>query len=418
MILHADGNSFYASCEQIYRPDLRNKPVAVLSNNDGIIIALNKEAKACGIKRGDPYFKVRDICDWKGITIFSSNYTLYADISRRITSIYMEYAPDIEEYSIDESFLFFDKCNWSIKDYEEIGHDLKRRIAKEVGIPICVGAAPTKTLAKLYNKKAKEHGGVFVYNPREVDTLLESVDCETIWGIGHARAQKLLLHGIKNALMLKHMPLCDAKRLLTIQGFATVQELNGIRCVEKVTREKKDVITSSRQFSKKVTSIDILECALVQYTEIAVERLRQQNCECQAVQVTISTCNYYSDDINSQYSNGVIVQLPRLTSYTPDIVNAARMALPHIFRRGYGYKVIMVTLLDIMPAQYQGWLWIDPKEDIKKRKLMDTVDQITTAYGRGSITLAKSWTHDGWQMKREFLSPNVTTDISVIPVVL
>lgn len=417
MILHADGNAFYASCEQIYRPDLRNKPVAVLSNNDGIIIALNKEAKACGIKRGDPYFKVRDICDWKGITIFSSNYTLYADISRRITSIYMEYAPDIEEYSIDESFLFFDKCHWSIKDYEEIGHDLKRRIAKEVGIPICVGAAPTKTLAKLYNKKAKEHGGVFVYNPAEVDDLLESVDCGTIWGIGPARAQKLLLHGIKNALMLKHMPLCDAKRLLTIQGFATVQELNGIRSVEKITREKKEVITSSRQFSVKVESIEILECALVQYTEIAVERLRQQNCECQAVQVTISTCNYYSDDINSQYSNGVIVQLPRLTSYTPDIVNAARMALPHIYRKGYGYKVIMVTLLDIMPAQYQGWLWIDPKEDIKKRKLMDAVDQITSSYGRGSITLAKSWICDGWQMKREFLSPNVTTDINCIPVV-
>lgn len=245
----------------------------------------------------------------------------------------MEYAPDIEDYSIDESFLFFDKCNWSIKDYEEIGHDLKRRIAKEVGIPICVGAAPTKTLAKLYNKKDKEHNGVFVYNPREVDALLESVDCGSIWGIDPARAQKLLLHGIKNALMLKHMPLCDAKRLLTIQGFATVQELNGIRSVEKVTREKKEVITSSRQFSVKVESIEILECALVQYTEIAVERLRQQNCECQAVQVTISTCNYYSDAINSQYSNGVIVQLPRLTSYTPDIVNAARMALPHIFRK-------------------------------------------------------------------------------------
>lgn len=417
MILHADGNSFYASCEQIYRPDLRNKPVAVLSNNDGIIIALNKEAKDCGIKRGDPFFKVRDICEWRGVTIFSSNYTLYADISRRITSIYMEYAPDIEEYSIDESFLFFDKCNWSIKDYEEICHELKRRIAKEVGIPICVGAAPTKTLAKLYNKKAKEHGGVFVYNPAEVDALLESIDCGTIWGIGPARAQKLQLHGIKNALMLKHMPLCDAKRLLTIQGFATVQELNGIRSVDKVTREKKEVITSSRQFSRKVEDLATLECALVQYTELAVERLRQQKCECQAVQVTISTCNYYSDDVDSQYSNGVIVQLARFTSYTPDIVNAARMALPHIFRQGYSYKVIMVTLLDIMPAQYQGWLWIDPKEDIKKRKLMDAVDEITNAYGRGSITLAKSWTVDGWQMKREFLSPNLTTDIKCVPVV-
>ena len=417
MILHADGNSFYASCEQIYRPDLRGKPVAVLSNNDGIIIALNKEAKACGIKRGDPYFKVRDVCEWRGVTIFSSNYTLYADISRRITSIYKEYAPDIEEYSIDESFLFFDKCNWTIKDYEEIGHELKSRIAKEVGIPICIGAAPTKTLAKLYNKKAKEHGGVFVYNSLEVDDLLESVDCGAIWGIGPARAKTLELHGIKNALMLKHMQLCDAKRLLTIQGFATVQELNGIRSIEKVIREKKDVITSSRQFSIKVYDPAILECALVEYTEIAVERLRQQNSECQAVQVTISTCNYYSDDLDSQYSNSVIVQLPRLTSYTPDIVTAARFALPHIYRSGYGYKVIMVTLLEIMPAQYQGWLWIDPKEDIKKRRFMDAVDQITSRYGRRSITLAKSWTKDGWQMKRDFLSPNVTTDFENVPVI-
>lgn len=418
MILHADGNSFYASCEQIYRPDLRGKPVAVLSNNDGIIIALNKEAKACGIKRGDPYFKVRDICKWRGITVFSSNYTLYADISRRITAIYLEYAPDIEEYSIDESFLFFDKCNWSIKDYYEIGHDLKRRIAKEVGIPICVGAAPTKTLAKLYNKKAKEHGGVFVYDPDEVDTLLEQTDCETIWGIGHKRAQKLMYNGITNALMLKNMPLSDANKLLTCQGFNTVQELNGIRCIEKVTRDKKDIITSSRQFAIKVYDIETLECAAVEYAELAVERLRQQKSECKAVEVTISTCNYYSEDINSQYSNGIVVSLPRLTSYTPDIVEAARIALPEIYRKGYGYKVIMISLLDIMPAQYQGWLWIDPKEDIKKRKLMDAVDHITAIYGRRSITLAKSYTKTDWEMKREFLSPNVTTDIGNVPLVL
>lgn len=417
MILHADANSFYASCEQIYRPDLRGKPVAVLSNNDGIIIALNKEAKACGIKRGDPYFKVRDICQWRGITVFSSNYTLYADISRRITSIYLEYAPDIEEYSIDESFLFFDKCNWSIKDYYEIGHDLKRRIAKEVGIPICVGAAPTKTLAKLYNKKAKEHGGVFVYNPDEVDSLLEKTDCETIWGIGHKRAQKLSWYGITNALMLKNMPISDANKLLTCQGFNTVQELNGIRCIEKVTRDKKDIITSSRQFAIKVYDIETLECAAVEYAELAVERLRQQKSECKAVEVTISTCNYYSEDINSQYSNGIVVSLSRLTSYTPDIIEAARIALPEIYRKGYGYKVIMISLLDIMPAQYQGWLWIDPKEDIKKRKLMDAVDHITAMYGRRSITLAKSYTKTGWEMKREFLSPNFTTDIRTVPII-
>ena len=417
MILHADGNSFYASCEQIYRPDLRGKPVAVLSNNDGIIIALNKEAKALGIKRGDPFFKVRHICEDRGISVFSSNYTLYADINRRITSIYLEYAPEIEEYSIDESFLFFDKCNWSIKDYEEIGFELKRRIAKEVGIPICVGAAPTKTLAKLYNKKAKEHGGVFVYNESEIDALLEQTDCSTIWGIGPARAKKLAQHGIKNALMLKNMQQGQAKKLLTSVGYETVLELNGIRCMEKIPKKKKDVITASRQFSIKVYDMSTLECALVEYTELAVEKLRKQNCECQMVQICISTCNYYSDKTDEIYSNAAAVELPRLTSYTPDIVNAARLALPHIFRKGYGYKVIMVSLLKILPAQYQGCLWIDPAEDIKKINLMKAVDNITNAYGRHSITLAKSYTKTGWEMKREFLSPNVTTDLEMVPQV-
>ena len=417
MILHADGNSFYASCEQIYRPDLRGKPVAVLSNNDGIIIALNKQAKQCGIKRGDPFFKVRHICNAHNITVFSSNYTLYADISRRITAIYLEYAPEIEEYSIDESFLFFDNCDWSIKDYEEIGHELKHRIYKEVGIPICVGAAPTKTLAKLYNKNAKEHGGVFVYDKEQVDALLEKTECGDIWRIGRASAKKLSVYGIRNALMLKHMPPADAKKLLTITGFATVQELNGIRMLDKVSRESKEVITASRQFSVKVYDMEILECALVEYTELAVERLRKQKSECKMVQICISTCNYYSNNPEEQYSNAAAVELPRLTSYTPDIVNAARMILPHIYRQGYGYKVIMVNLMKIMPAQYQGWLWIDPVEDIKKQKLMQAVDAITADYGRRSITLAKYFAKDGWQMKREFLSPCVTTDINSVPSV-
>ena len=413
--LHADSNSFYASCEQIFRPDLRGKPVVVLSNNDGVIIALNKEAKALGIKRGDPFFQVRDVCEMRKVTVFSSNYTLYADISRRITSIYMEFAPDIEEYSIDESFLFFDKCNFSVADWYDIGYELKQRVYKEVGMPICVGAAPTKTLAKLYNKKAKEHGGVFVYEPSKVDELLAKTDCGTIWGIGPARARTLQLHGIRNALELKHMPLCDAKKLLTIQGFATVQELNGISCIDKVVREKKDVITSSRQFSKRVYDIKTLECALVQYAELAVERLRAQKSECGAVSIYISTCNYYADNPNEQYSNGAFVELPRMTSYTPDIVMAAKAALPHIFRLGYGYKTIMVTLMKLLPEAFQGDLWIDPKEDEKKRRLMTSLDKITKVYGRGALTLAKGFENTGWEMKREFLSPCWTTRYGDFP---
>jgi len=415
MILHADGNSFYASCEQIFRPDLRGKPVAVLSNNDGIIIALNKEAKACGLKRGDVFFKVKDLCDQRKVTIFSSNYTLYADISRRITSIYMEYAPDVEEYSIDESFLFFDHCNFSVKDWYQIGFELKKRILKEIGMPICVGAGPTKTLAKLYNKRAKEHGGVFVYEREKVDSLLETTDCATIWGIGPARAHTLSLHGIKNALMLKHLNLFDAKKWLSIQGFATVRELNGISCIDKVTRTKKDVITSSRQFSKKVYDIETIQCALVQYTELAVERLRQQQCECGAVSIYLSTCNYYSENPEDQYSNGIVARLYRKTSYTPDIVNAARSALPHIFRKGFGYKTIMVTLLDLLPQAFQGELWFSPREDIKKRSLMDHIDLITSRYGRSSISLAGGDESANWQMKRNFLSPCWTTRYSDFP---
>lgn len=417
MILHADSNSFYASCEQIFRPDLRGKPVIVLSNNDGILIALNKEAKSLGLKRGDPYFKVKDFCYLRGVSVFSSNYTLYADISQRITSIYKEFAPDIEEYSIDESFLFFDKCKWTLKEYEEIGRDLKARIYREVGMPICVGIGPSKTLAKLYNKKAKEHGGVFVYDPELVDNLLEATDCGTIWGIGPARAKKLWDHGIKNALMLKHMPLCDARRLLTIQGFATVRELNGVACIDKVVRETKDLITSSRQFSKKVYDLKTLECALVQYTELAVERLRLQECECGGVHILISTCNYYLEDSSQQFSNSRGVLLSRMTSYTPDIVRAAQSILYEIYRQGFGYKTLMVTLFKLLPAAYQGDLWIDPMQDIKKRSFMEALDKLSKEYGRQTVTLAKGLAIDGWQMKREFLSKNWTTDISEIPKV-
>ena len=415
MILHADGNSFYASCEQIYRPDLRGKPVIVLSNNDGIIIALNKEAKALGLHRGDVFYKVQVYCENNNVSIFSSNYTLYADISRRITSIYMEYAPQVEEYSIDECFLFFPKCNWSISDYEEIGFELKRRIMKEVGIPICVGGAPSKTLAKLYNKNAKAHKGVFIYNENTVDALLEQTPCSTIWGIGPAKAKALELKGITNALQLKNMPLNEANKLLTCQGFYTVRELNGINCIDKVERTKHDVITTSRQFSKKVTDINILEAAVVQYTQAVIEKLRQQKSEAEIVCVYLSTCNYYNSNKDEQYSNGVCVKLPRRTSYTADIVQAAIKGLHELYRPGYGFKTVMVTLMDLYPACLQGELWINPLEDIKKRNLMRTIDKMTERYGRLTVKIAKGISGPEWQMKRERLSPCWTTRISDVP---
>lgn len=416
MILHCDGNSFYASCEQIYRPDLRGKPVVVLSNNDGILIALNKEAKKIGLHRGDPFFKVQGICEQNKVEIFSSNYTLYADISKRITSIYMQLAPEIEEYSIDESFLFFNNCNWSIKEFEEIGFELKRKIYKEVGIPICVGGAPTKTLAKLYNKNAKEHNGVFIYDEKYVDELLEKTPCTEIWGIGRARGERLLEINIKNSLELKKLPINIARKLLTVQGVATVQELNGISCIDRVERTCNQVITTSKQFSKKIYDLETLESAVFLYSQLIVEKLRKQKFEAKIVCVYISTCNYYNNKTQEQYSNGIYIELERETSYTSDIAQAAIFGLKKIFRKGYGYKTVVITLQKLTPACLQGNLFIDPLNDIKKRDLMTSLDKINDSYGRTTVSLAKTLKNGNeWQMKREFLSPCWTTKISDIP---
>lgn len=415
MILHADGNSFFASCEQIYRPDLRGKPVVVLSNNDGVIVALNKEAKQYGLKRGDVYFQVKYLCDAENIAVFSSNYTLYADISRRITSIYMEYAPQIEPYSIDESFLFFNGCSWSKKEFEEVSRELKMRVKKEVGMNICVGAAPSKTLAKLYNKNAKKHDGVYVYDEATVDSLLEQTPCGEIWGIGAQRAKQLHLKGINNALQLKKLRLDVARKILTLQGFATVQELNGIPSVDRIERNSHDAVTSSRQFGRLVYDLKTLECAAVRYTEAVVEKIRLQKSEAGGVFVFLSTCNYYATDDCSRYSNGVYVKLPRSTNYTADLVKASLMGLHEIYRYGFGYKTVMITLMDLSPECQQGHLWVNPKEDIRKHEFMNTLDSITQRFGRSTLTLAKGMGHNDWQMKRNMLSPCWTTRIPDVP---
>jgi DNA polymerase V len=423
MILHADGNSFFASCEQLFRPDLRGRPVIVLSNNDGIIVALTKEAKAVGLKRGDPYFKVKHQCEENHVAVFSSNYTLYADISRRITSIYLEYAPKIEVYSIDESFLFFP--DFSSSEIESICIDLRKKILREVGMPICVGAAPTKTLAKWYNKHAKLHDGVYVYDGNTIDAELQNTPCGDIWGIGPSRAFTLASIGVTNALQLKHLRLDIAKKYLTLQGAATVQELNCIEAIDEVSREKKQVVTSSRQFGKRVYDLKSVECALAQYTERAVEKLRKQKCEAGGVCVYLSTCREFSigGEAMERYANAAYAKLCRMTSYTPDIVNTALDCLHNIWRYGYGYKTVMVTLTDIKDEAFQGELFISPLADEKRRHLMQACDALNAHYGRTTVSLAKALSiassgNGDWEMRREHLSPCYTTRVSDLPVVM
>lgn len=417
IILHADSNSFYANCERIFRPDLTGKPVVVLSNNDGIIIALTKEAKSLGFRRGDPYFKVKARCNAQNVAVFSSNYTLYADISRRITSIYLDFAPDIEQYSIDESFLFFP--NFSLNEIREISTELRQRVLRETGMPICVGAGPTKTIAKWYNKHAKEHNGVFVYDPVMFDEGLKETDVADIWGIGVKKSQKLHETGIHNGFQLKTMNLEKARKMLTITGYATVMELNGVQAIDKVCRIKKDIITSSRQFGTRVYDLETLTCALTQYVENAVEKMRLQQSETGIVNIYLSTCYSFDKDENATipYANWASVKLPYRTSYTPDILQGALQCLKKIYREGFGYKTVMVNLMDLADVNLQQELFRNNELAEGKRKIMAQMESMNEKYGRNTIRLTSSLTASGWEMQRNNLSPCYTTRLSDIPEV-
>lgn len=285
MIFHIDGNCFYASCERVFRPDLQHRPIAVLSNNDGIVIALNAECKALGFKRGDVFYQNKHRLEKCGVAVFSSNYTLYADMSARMNLIYGRYAPEIEAYSIDESFLFFP--DWRNVDYAEIGIDIKNTVYKETGIPVSVGIAPSKTLAKMCNKLAKNRGGVFDWNTANHDEELGKYAVGDIWGIGEAKAALLKRKGINTALSLKNYPLDKAKKFLTITGVKTIQDLNGIMAVDKIEEAPRQVVMVSRSFRSPVFELGDIIAALAEYTQEAVSRMRADKLGCRFVSVYI-----------------------------------------------------------------------------------------------------------------------------------
>jgi DNA polymerase V len=421
MIFHVDGNSFYASCERIFRPDLLNSPIAVLSNNDGIIIALNAECKALGFKRGDVFFEVKDRMKKNGVAIFSSNYTLYADMSARMNVIYNRFAPEVEAYSIDESFLFFPV--WRNVDYAEIGFDLRTTVLKETGIPVSVGIAPTKTLAKMCNKLAKQRGGVCDWNKVNQDEELGKYPVGDIWGVGASKTALLKRQGVTTALALKHYPLWKAKKNLTVTGFKTVQELNGVAAIDKIEEAPRQVVMVSRSFQSPVYELDDIITALADYTQEAVKRMREDTLACRFVSVYLMT-NAFAD--GEQYFNQMTAELPYLSAYLPEIQATANELLKRIYRPHYKYRKVMIGLtglgaddnpqLDLFEQGYNRNKAFEP--------LMKAFDAINDRYGRGTIKLGcgvgkKSAKNTEaalpWEMKRDYLSPRYTTDIREIP---
>lgn len=448
MIFHIDANSFYASCERLFRPDLYGRPIAVLSNNDGITIALNQECKNLGFKRGDTFFKMRAQYEAAGVAMFSSNYTLYADISRRLNLLYAQYAQSLEQYSIDESFLFF--SDWKnnccdstcsaqsghgvssgVFDYYSLACEIRNETLRQIHMPVSIGIAPTKTLAKMCNKLAKHSGGVCDWNTVDHEKILSAYPVSEVWGIGASKASSLSLHGVRTALDLARFPLDKAKKELTIAGFNTVRELNGIPCIEHHSVERRQNITTSRSFAHGVTSFAELETAVAEYTQLAVERLRREHSVCGIISVCIMTARAFCpQDKEKEYFNSDLHPFENATDSLPELTSAAVGLLHSLYRREFEYRKVMVNLLALESGSLRQGSLFDTNNSvyrIKSGALMSVCDSINEKYGRGCLHVAVrnnardicgDGTKSNWIMDRKLLSPEYTTRVSDLPEVV
>ena len=411
-----DCNNFFASCERVFRPDLRQKPIVVLSNNDGNIIARSNEAKALGIAMGEPYFKVESFLKRNNVTVFSSNYTLYGDMSHRVMDILQRCESEVEIYSIDEAFISLPIGK--VFDLTGHGRDIRATVKRCTGIPVSIGFAATKTLAKVANRIAKKnpvHGGVFDMTTRlDIDEILGKINVEDLWGIGHQNKEKLNRRGIYNALHLKNADDAWVRKHLTVTGLRTVWELRGIPCIplEETPPPKKGIVTS-KSFGHSVVSHKELREAVATYMTRATEKLRAQRSIATSLQVFICT-NRFKPEV-PQYSNSLMITLPEPTSSTPVLIKYALRCLKEIYRPGFEYKKAGVMLTEIVPETHrQQNLFVQEPADIK---LMKALDCINRKWGRNSVQYACSGFKKPWTFKRVQLSQAYTTRWDQLPVV-
>jgi DNA polymerase V len=409
-----DVNNFYCSCERVFDPSLEGRAVIVASNNDGCAVARNAEAKALGIKMGEPIFKIKDLINQHQVEVKSSNYTLYADMSNRVMSILAHYSPNQEIYSIDECFLDLTTIPGN---HLNLAADMRNRIRTWTGLPVCVGIGSTKTLAKLANhvaKKGLRPGGVFDFNripDLESDTLLEAIEIGEVWGIGRRLVPRLNALGIFTVLDLKRSDDEYIRQQFSVTLQKTVQELNGIPCMEleEVSPPKKQIV-SSRSFGTLVTDRNSILEAVTAYMTKAAEKLRKQDSYAAMLSVFMHT-NRFNDD--PKYSAMKTVPLPAPTNDTLQLVNVALWAAKQIYAPGYRYQKAGVILTDLVPAAGQQTdLFGFKPGDTKSAKLMTTMDAINKKIGKGSVRSAAqgSITKRAWTMKRENLSPSYTSN--------
>jgi len=414
MFALVDCNNFYASCERVFRPDLNGKPVVVLSNNDGCVIARSNEAKALGVPMGAPAYQFQRLFDEKQVHVFSANFALYGDMSSRIMSILSTYTPEMEIYSIDEAFLNFD--GFEFFDLNKTGLEMRRKVLRSTGIPVSVGFAPTKALAKVANRIAKKFpertGGVYCIDTDEKRIkALKWLLVEDVWGIGRKHAKRLAYLSIKTAYDFVQMSDSWIKRNMSVVGLRLKRELEGIPSIEMEETKPKQSIATTRSFDKHYTTFDELKERIVTFAVTCAEKLRQQNSCCNAIMVFVHT-NYFREDLE-QYAKNSVIKLPFATNSSIEIAKFAIEALQQIFVSGYHYKKAGVMVMDIvpeMPNQLNLFINSNPKH----KALMVAIDKINNEIGQQKVMLAAQDPARRWKMKQEKLSPRYTTKLSEI----
>lgn len=417
LVALVDCNSFYASCEKVFRPDLQCKPVVVLSNNDGCIIARSNEAKSLCIDMGQPFHKVRHILNRYGVSYFSSNYALYGDMSRRVMQALSRFTPNLEIYSIDEAFLDLSGLckNGDTCSAQEYGKQIKQYVNRATGIPVSIGIAETKVLSKIANKVSKKHAGchgVFCLpSGDERDQIMEQVPVREIWGIGDKFVRRLERHGIHDAKSLRNT---DPKFVqfsplrMGIVGARMIWELRGIPCLdyELVTPNKKE-IACTRSFGKAITTLSDMKQSIATYTSRAAEKARKQHSVVGTVSVFLLTNPFKSNE--PQYYNSRLIQLPVPSSTTSELIHYAVEAVTHIFRQGYRYKKSGVILSELLPENSIQSNLFDDRNRTKDYRLMKAIDTVNRLYGSGTLQFAACGVKPGWHLKAEFQSPRYTT---------
>lgn len=400
-----DCNNFYVSCERVFDPSLVGKPVVVMSNNDGCAVARSNEAKALGIQMGAPIFKIQPLIKRHGVVTLSSNYTLYADMSRRVMQTIEHFLPEIECYSIDEAFT---EIQGDGPSRARLSWELRNRVLQWVGIPVSVGIGSTKVLAKIANKLAKHGTGVCdLLECPNLDTLLGQVKVDEVWGIGPRHARLLRSHGIHTVLALREADEAWIRSQLSIVGLRIVKELKGVSCIplEESVPQKK-ALTCSRMFGREVTDLHDLEEALAVYTSRVAEKLRAQKSVAGMVQVYLTT-NRFKEN---HYHNQASAELPEATADTSVLIQHAIKALRSIYQSGCRYNKVGILLLDLAPRDVrQTDLFASSTINGNEQILMKTLDRINANWGRQTIQYGTAGQKQKWQMRRAKMTRRFTT---------